>query len=79
MDWPDIGEMTDDFYHIVPDGISPDFREKRKDLRERFAELSAEGKKKVLRRIGEEAEESEDHTVEEFFRQHIRGYSQSEY
>jgi len=60
LDWPEIGEFSDDASSLVPDGLDPGYRGTRKDIRSRFASMTPEQKREFAKRIEAEAEESGD-------------------
>ena len=79
MDWTDMAEMSDDFLNLVPDGYSPEYREKRKALRKKFATLTPEEKRGFSRQIDAEAEATGDHAKERLLYDHVKGYWHPEY
>ena len=79
MDWSDVGDMTDDFYNAIPDGYCPEYREKRKEMRKRFSELTPEQKRESEEQVRQKAEETGDNSHYRLLRDHVAGYRKSEY
>lgn len=73
-DWGDVGDLSDDFYHIFADSHDPGNREKRKELRERFTALTPRQKWEFSRRIEDISEGREDPEIERMFKDDIVGY-----